>query len=71
MFTGPFSGKTEKQQCAYLLLCLGEKRRDVYSTWALQAEETDKIAVYLENFKEPISPSVKPVFARYNLWNSI
>ena len=65
MFTGPLSGKTEKQQCAYLLLWLGEKGRDVYSTWTLQAEETDKIACYLEKFKEHISPSVNPVFARY------
>jgi hypothetical protein len=41
MFDGPLSEKSEKVQCAYLLIWLGEKGRDLFSTWTLaDAEKT-------------------------------
>ena len=59
IFNGPLSGKNAKQQCSYLLLWLGEKGRDVFSTWTLTSEEKDKLDVYLKKFKEYIAPTKK------------
>ena len=32
MFGGPLEGKNEEQQCNYLILWVGEKERNIYST---------------------------------------
>lgn len=70
MFAGPLYGKNEKQQCAYLLLWTGEKGRDIYSTWTLDEKtEKEKIAVYMDKFKQHIVPTANPVFARYKFFN--
>ena len=70
MFNGPLSGKSEKQQCAYLLLWTGEKGQQIYSTWVLDAaNEKDKLAVYLTKFRQHIVPAENPVFARYKFFN--
>ena len=70
MFEGPLSGKPEKQQCAYLLLWTGDRGREVFSTWTLDATtEKDKIAAYLTRFRQHIVPSENPVFARYKFFN--
>lgn len=35
MFNGPLVSKNEEQKCNYLMLWVGDKGRDVYSTWTL------------------------------------
>ena len=65
---GPLKGKAEDVKCAYLLLWLGEKGRDLFSTWSLAANETDKLDVYLTKFKNHITPTVNPIVARYRFY---
>ena len=65
MFDGPLSGKSEKIKCAYLLIWLGEKGRDVFSTWTLATDEKDKICVYLAKFDDYFNPQSNPIFSRY------
>ena len=65
MFQGPLSGKTEKTQCAFLLIWLGKKGRDIFSTFTISAEETDKIGAYISKFGEYFSPQSNTVFSRY------
>ena len=42
MFTGPLKKKTEEEKCSYLMLCVGEKGRNIYSTWTLSEEDAKK-----------------------------
>ena len=65
MFQGPLSGKTEKIHCAFLLIWLGEKGRDIFSTFTISAEETDKIGAYISKFSEYFSRPSNTVFSRY------
>jgi len=65
IFTRPLSGKSTKQQCAYLLLWLGGKGQHLFSTWRSGSEETDKLDVYLEKFREHIAPVSYPRLTYY------
>jgi len=46
-------------------LWLGDKGREVFSTWTINDDEEDKTEVYFENLKNHITPKVNAVFARY------
>ena len=39
MFKGPLKGKSEAEKCAFLLLWIGEKGRDVYNAWEGSVDE--------------------------------
>ena len=65
MFQGPLSGKTEKVQCAFLLIWLGDKGRDIFSTFTITADEQDKIQPYMDKFSEYFLPQCNTVFQRY------
>ena len=65
MFAGPLSGKTEKVQCAYLLIWAGAKGREIFNTFNVVPEELHKIEPYLAKFKAYASPQKNTVFARY------
>lgn len=38
-FGGPLIKKNEEEKCNYLMLWVGEKGRNIYSTWNLTADE--------------------------------
>ena len=65
MFLGPLSGKSEKIQCAYLLIWIGEKGRDIFKTFDIEADDANKIEPYLLKFREYAAPKKNKVFARY------
>lgn len=69
MMDGPLSEKSEKEQCAYLILWLGERGRDIFSTWKLADGDKNKLSVYLSKFKSHITPAVNPVVARCTFFN--
>ena len=70
MLDGPLNRKSQKIQCAYLLLWIGEKGRDIYGTWILDAvTEQNKFDVYLQKFKDHITPTTNTVFERYKFFN--
>ena len=43
IFLGPLSGKSKKIQCAYLLIWIGDKGRDIFKTFDIEADDTKKI----------------------------
>ena len=49
MMDGPLSEKSEKEQCAYLILWLGEKGRDIFSTWKLADGEKKNFHYTFQN----------------------
>lgn len=65
MFSGPLREKTEPEKCSYLLLWIGEKGRDVHSTWTLTADERKKLQTYYGKFESYVEPKANPIFARY------
>lgn len=65
MFDGPLAGKAAKVKCSYLLLWLGDKGREVFSTWQLEADDLNDLEVYIAKFQEHITPKVNTVFARF------
>lgn len=69
MFDGPLSGKSAKIKCSYLLLWLGDKGREIFSTWELDNDDVNDIDVYFERFKDYITPEVNTVFARYQFFD--
>ena len=56
MFEGPLSEKTEKVQCAFLLIWLGDKGRDIFSTFTFTKEEKDKIQSYMNKLTKYFNP---------------
>ena len=65
MFSGPLKGKTEEENCSYLLLWIGEKGRDVYNTWTLGADDVKKLSTYYDKYTEYLTPKSNPIYARY------
>ena len=63
MFHGPLAGKTEKVQCAYLLIWVGERGREIFKTFDMLVAEVDKIAVYIKKFKDYAAPKHSQVFS--------
>ena len=35
--------ESEEEKCNYLMLCVGDKGREIYSAWELRAEKAKKI----------------------------
>ena len=46
MFGGPLKAKDEEEQCNYLMIWVGDKGRDIYSTWNLDANQKKKLSNY-------------------------
>ena len=46
MFGGPLEGKNEEQLCNYLMLWVGEKGRNIYSTWNLQSDDRKTLLIW-------------------------
>ena len=69
MFNGPLHGKAASIKCSYMLIWLGEKGREVFSTWDLEADELNVVDTYFQKFKEYITPQVNTVFARFEFLN--
>ena len=40
IFLGPLSGKSEKIQCAYLLIWIDKKGRDIFITFNIEPDNT-------------------------------
>jgi hypothetical protein len=55
----------KKIQCAYLLIWIGEKGREIYKTFEIEAENKNKIEPYLLKFHEYATPKKNRVFTRY------
>jgi len=69
MFEGPLKGKKGKEQCAYILLWVGERGRTIHSSWRLTDDEAKHPNTIYLKFKEFVEPKSNPVFARYKFYN--
>lgn len=41
-FAGPLTKSTEAQKCKYLMIWIGDKGKDIYSTWNISEEDGKK-----------------------------
>ena len=69
VFTGPFKGKSEEEKVSYLLLWIGEKGRDIHSTWQLSQEESKKLDTYFSKFASHLQPKTNSIFSRYKFYS--
>ena len=65
MFKGPLKSKSEEEKCNYLMIWVGNKGREVYSTWNLSADDKKDLEKLYYNFAEYVEPKANRVFARY------
>ena len=65
MFSGPLAEKTEIVKISYLLIWVGEKGRDIRSTWTLSDAEAKLLKTYFEKYTEHVTPKSNEVFSRY------
>lgn len=65
MFSGPLKGKEEPEKCSFLMLWVGEKGRNIYSTWALSAEDAKALKSYFDRFESYVKPRTNVIYNRY------
>ena len=65
MFSGPLKDKSEEERCSYLMLWVGEKGRNIYSTWTIQAGKEKELATYFNGFKAYVKPRSNTVYNRF------
>ncbi|XP_052792117.1 uncharacterized protein LOC128226273 [Mya arenaria] len=66
MFNGPLQGKSDEEKSAYLMIWVGQRGREVYSTWTAMADDDKKKHDELKkNFEEYVKPKTNIVFNRY------
>ena len=51
MFGGPLASKTEAVKCNYLMLWVGDKGRQIYSTWDLSEDDRKILSILYERFE--------------------
>ena len=59
------SKKDEQVKCNYLMLWVGDRGREIYSTWELGADEAKKRNTYHTKYEAYVKPKSNRVFARY------
>ena len=62
MFSGPLKEKTEEEQVSYFLLWVGDRGRDIHSTWRdILADDTKKLDTYFSRFRAYVQPKLNPM----------
>ena len=70
-FGGSLKRKSEEEKCNYLMIWIGDKGRDIYSTWELTVEEAKKLDTYYAKYEEYVKPKSNKIFARYKFHQKI
>ena len=70
-FGGPLKQKSEEIKCNYLMLWVGDKGREIYSTWELGTEEAKKLNTYYTKYEAYVKPKSNRVFARYKFHQKV
>ena len=56
---------------SYMLIWVGEKGRDVFSTWDISEEDSTSLEILYNKFEEYVTPKSNPVIARFLFYNKI
>jgi hypothetical protein len=59
MFQDPLKKKAADEKCAYLMIWVGEKGRNVFSTWNMSVEKN------YENVEAYVKPKSNQIFSSY------
>lgn len=70
-FQGPLKKKEADEKCAYLMIWVGEKGRNVFSTWNMSAVVQKKLEKYYEKFEAYVKPKSNQVFSSYKFQSRI
>ena len=66
VFSGPLKAKTEVEKCSYLMIWVGEKGRNIYSTWSdFSADDKKELSKYYGRFENYVKPRSNEVYNRY------
>ena len=66
MFFGPLKSRQGAEKCSYLLIWVGQKRRDIYNTWIdITDEDKSKLQTHYDRLESNVSPRANPIFARF------
>ena len=49
--------KSEELKCSYLMAWVGDKGREKYSTWELEAEEATKLSQHVFQYEAQVKPN--------------
>ncbi|XP_048747984.2 uncharacterized protein LOC125660191 [Ostrea edulis] len=65
LIKGPLSSINEEEHCNYLMIWIGDKRRDIHSTWNLSEDDSKNFSVIKEKFENHVKPKSNRVYSRY------
>lgn len=71
VFTGPLKSKTEPEKCAFLMIWVGDKGRNIFATWNLDEDDRKKLSVHYEKFEEYVKPRTNVIYNRYRFQTRI
>ncbi|KAL3847373.1 hypothetical protein ACJMK2_018288 [Sinanodonta woodiana] len=71
IFNGPMSRINDAVKANYILLWVGDKGRDIFSTWTLTEEDKKDPTTIFTKFKHHVQPKLNPVFARLKFNNKV
>ncbi|XP_053380789.1 uncharacterized protein K02A2.6-like [Mercenaria mercenaria] len=63
--------KTEESKCNYLMLWVGEKGRQIFSTWNIDAEAKKLLQTYYDGFANYCAPKSNHIYSRYKFKSRI
>ncbi|CAG2214759.1 unnamed protein product [Mytilus edulis] len=70
-FAGPLAKTAEAQKCNYLMIWIGNKGRDIYSTWDLSEDDKKKLEVHYQNFEKHVRPKSNKIYSRYKFLSRV
>ena len=65
MFGGPLEKKSEEPKCNYFMLWIGEKGREIFSTWDVPGEDRECHQTYNDGFEAYCKPKTNTVYNRF------
>ena len=65
IFGGPLKATSDEEKCNYLMLWVGVKGRNVYSTWKLTKDQKKSISEHYKKFESYCKPKLNKIYSRY------
>ena len=66
VFSVPLKAKTEVEKCSYSMIWVGEKGRNIYSTWSdFSVDDKKELSKYYGRFENYVKPRSNEVYNRY------